>query len=190
VSDRDTPPYPLGDAYQARFDVLAAAGTDVHGEAGLVRSFHPGRVLDAGCGTGRVAIELARHGIAVVGVDVDPAMLVTARERAPEIDWRLGDLATTDLDGAAFDVAVLAGNVLLFTAPGTEPAVLVNVAESVRPGGTVLAGFSLRPGGYDLVRLDADATAAGLVLRDRWATWDKTPFAGGDYAVSAFTRHA
>jgi SAM-dependent methyltransferase len=186
--ERTTPPYPLGDAYQARFDALAAAGADVHGEATLVRSFHPERVLDAGCGTGRVGIELARHGIAVVGIDVDPAMLMTARERAPGIDWRLGDLATTDLGDAIFDVAVLAGNVLLFTAPGTEAAVVANVARSVRPGGMVLAGFSLGAGSYDLARLEVDAAAAGLVPRHRWATWDQVPFTGGDYAVSTFTR--
>jgi SAM-dependent methyltransferase len=182
------PQHPRGDAYQARFDALAAAGTDVHGEATLVRSFSPASVLDAGCGTGRVAIELARHGIAVLGVDVDAAMLDTARRRAPGIDWRLGDLATVELPPASFDVAVLAGNVLLFTPTGTEAAVVANVARAVRPGGIVLAGFSLRAGDYDLASLDADAGAAGLTFLDRWATWDRRPFAGGDYAVSAFTR--
>jgi SAM-dependent methyltransferase len=181
-------PYPLGDAYQARFDALAQSGHDVHGEAALVRSFAPARVLDAGCGTGRVAIELADHGIDVVGVDIDPAMLATARERAPEIDWRLGDLARADLGTDAFDLAVLAGNVLLFTAPGTEGAVLANVAGAVRPGGIVLAGFSLRAGGYGLAGLDADAERAGLTSLERWATWDRAPFAGGDYVVAAFRR--
>lgn len=179
--------YPRGGDYQARFDALAASGTDVHGEATLVRSYQPRRVLDAGCGTGRVAIELARHGIEVVGVDVDPAMLDTARELAPELDWRLGDLATADL-GDGYDVVVLAGNVLIFTPPGTEAAVVANVAGAVRRGGLVIAGFSLRPGGYDLARFDADADAAGLTLDDRWSTWDQAPFAGGNYAVSTFRR--
>lgn len=179
--------HPKGSDYQSRFDALAASGADVHGEANLVRSYEPARVLDAGCGTGRVAIELARHGIEVVGVDVDPAMLDTARQLAPDLDWRLGDLASADL-GSGHDVAVLAGNVLLFTAPGTEGAVIANVAAAVRPGGLVIAGFSLRPGGYDLTRLDADAGAAGLTLADRWSTWDRAPYAGGDYAVSVFRR--
>lgn len=52
---------------------MAATGADVHGEATFVRAYAPASVLDAGCGTGRVAIELARHGIEVVGVDVDAA---------------------------------------------------------------------------------------------------------------------
>ena len=60
---------PRGAAYDDRFDRLASAGVDVHGEAALVDSYGPGSVLDAGCGTGRVAIELSRRGHPVVGVD-------------------------------------------------------------------------------------------------------------------------
>ncbi|PJE95724.1 SAM-dependent methyltransferase, partial [Streptomyces carminius] len=86
-----------GEEYQARFDRIAAQGKDVHGEAALVRSFAPATVLDAGCGTGRVAAELARHGITVVGVDVDESMLATARRRAPEIRWHRRDLVGLDL---------------------------------------------------------------------------------------------
>ena len=67
-----------GDDYQRRFDDLAASGVDVHGEATFVRAFAPSSVLDAGCGTGRVAIELARHGVDVVGADLDASMLATA----------------------------------------------------------------------------------------------------------------
>lgn len=177
--------YGTGDDYQARFDALAATGTDIHGEATLVRSYAPRRVLDAGCGTGRVALELHRHGIEVVGVDADPSMLAVARRAAPELDWRLGDLATADL-GSGYDAAVMAGNVLLFTTPGTEAAVVAGVAAAVRPGGVVVTGFSLRPGGYALADLDAAADAAGLHLEDRWSTWDRAPFTGGDYAVSVF----
>src|SRR3954467_393192 len=58
----DATPYCLpvswdGDSYQERFDRLAAAGADVHGEAAFVVSYEPASVLDAGCGTGRVAAE-------------------------------------------------------------------------------------------------------------------------------------
>src|SRR4051794_33837386 len=76
-----------GDAYQERFDALAASGTDVHGEAAFVMAYAPRTVLDAGCGTGRVAIELARRGVAVAGADVDPSMIATARRRAPAVTW-------------------------------------------------------------------------------------------------------
>src|SRR5688500_2195169 len=110
---------PRGDEYEARFEALAAAGQDPHGEATFVERLGVRSVLDAGCGTGRVARELARRGLDVVGVDVDPAMLETARRRAPDLDWRLGDLASIDL-GRTFKAAVLAGNVMIFLTSGTE----------------------------------------------------------------------
>ena len=56
-----------------------------------------GRVLDAGCGTGRVAIELARRGHSVAGVDIDDEMISGARGKAPELTWHQLDLASFDL---------------------------------------------------------------------------------------------
>ena len=173
-----------GDEYQARFDKLAATGTDVHGEATFVRRFAPASVLDAGCGTGRVAIELARHGIDVVGVDLDASMLATARQLAPELTWVESDLGTLALD-RTFDVVVLAGNVLLFTPPGTEAAVVAGCARHA--AGVVVAGFQLDRE-YGLDRYDADCGAAGLELVERFATWDGAPFDGGAYAVSVHRR--
>ncbi|MDI3342140.1 class I SAM-dependent DNA methyltransferase [Streptomyces albidoflavus] len=176
-----------GDAYQARFDEIAAGGGEVHGEAELVRSLGPGSVLDAGCGTGRVAVELARHGIEVVGVDLDASMLATARRLAPGLAWHRSDLAGLDL-GRSFDVVVMAGNVPLFTAPGTEAALVAGVARHVRPeGGRLVTGFSLDRG-YTLEAYDAHASAAGLDLEARYATWDREPYDGGAYAVSVHRR--
>ena len=171
-----------GDEYQARFDALAAEGVDVHGEVDFLMRLSPRTVLDAGCGTGRVAIELARREVAVVGVDGDESMIATARARAPELEWVLADIATLDL-GRTFDVVVMAGNVPLFTPPGTQAALVAGCARHVAPGGAVVAGFSLDRE-YGLDRYDADAAAAGLVLVERHATWDRAPFTGGDYAVS------
>ncbi|MEV0704685.1 class I SAM-dependent methyltransferase [Saccharopolyspora sp. NPDC050389] len=175
-----------GDDYQQRFDALAASGADVHGEAGFVRSFSPASVLDAGCGTGRVAIELARHDIEVIGADLDSSMLTTAHRLAPEIPWVQADLAELDL-GRTFDVVVMAGNVPLFTPSGTQAALVAGVARHVRPAGLLIAGFSLDRG-YRIADYDAHAAAAGLTLTDRFATWDRAPFANGDYAVSVHTR--
>jgi 2-polyprenyl-3-methyl-5-hydroxy-6-metoxy-1,4-benzoquinol methylase len=105
-----------------------------------VRAYSPTTALDAGCGTGRVAIELARHGIDVVGVDLDTSMLNVAQQRAPEVAWVAADLTTFDL-GRTFDVVVMAGNVPLFTPPGTQPELAERVAAHVRPGGVLIAGF-------------------------------------------------
>jgi len=172
-----------GDLYEQQFERLAASGIDVHGEAGLVSSFAPATVLDAGCGTGRVAIELAHRGIDVVGVDLDPAMLEVARRKAPDLDWRHADLATLDL-GRRFDLVVMAGNVLLFVAPGTEAAIVERMAAHLSPGGRLVAGFRLG-GELSLNDYDAYALAAELTLESRFATWERAPFSGGvDYAVS------
>src|SRR6185369_9716838 len=102
------------DGYEERWQRLAAAGVDPHGEVALVQTYEPRSVLDAGCGTGRVAIELAHRGVAVVGIDNDPDMVDVARAKAPELRWIVADLA--DLAELAlpdrFDVVVLAGNVI------------------------------------------------------------------------------
>ncbi|SDC52260.1 class I SAM-dependent DNA methyltransferase [Actinokineospora iranica] len=171
-----------GDDYQRRFDDLAASGKNVHGEAAFVRAYAPKSVLDAGCGTGRVGIELARHGIEVIGVDLDESMLATAGRLAPGITWVRSDLAALDL-GRVFDVVVMAGNVPLFTPPGTQAALVAGVGRHVAPGGVLIAGFRLDRG-YTLADYDAHAAAAGLAPVERFATWDRAPFTGGDYAVS------
>ncbi|HZQ83557.1 MAG TPA: class I SAM-dependent methyltransferase [Acidimicrobiales bacterium] len=176
-----------GDAYQRQFDALAESGADVHGEAAFVAAYQPASVLDAGCGTGRVAIELARRGIEVVGADADPSMLETARARGPAVTWVHADIAGGLDLGRTFDVVVMAGNVPLFTPPGTTGALVAGCARHVGEGGLLVAGFQLGPR-YPIDQYDAEATAAGLELVERFATWDRQPFAGGDYAVSVHRR--
>lgn len=97
-----------GDQYQARFDVLADPGLDVHGKAVFVMTLGPETVLDAGCGTGRVARELATRGVDVVGVDAEPLMIDAARRRNPGITWQVADVTDLSLD-REFDVVVMAG---------------------------------------------------------------------------------
>ena len=181
---------PRGGAYDRRFERLAASGMDVHGEAGLVASYNPASVLDAGCGTGRVAIELSRQGYDVVGVDVDAAMLHEARTKAPALTWLEGDLTDPALTfGRTFDVVVMAGNVLIFVPAGTEGQVIANAAQWLSPGGRLVAGYSIGPRGLQPAAHDALARAAGLELEDRWATWDRRPWSpGDDYAVSVHRR--
>ena len=167
---------------------MAAKGQSIHGEADFVCRFEPASVLDAGCGTGRVGIDLSRRGIEVVGVDLDEAMLAAARAKAPDLAWIAADLREVDV-GRTFDVVVMPGNVMIFLAPGTEPEVVANMARHVSPGGRLIAGFQLRRG-YELSRYDADCVAAGLELDARYSTWEGAPWKpGDDYAVSVH-RHA
>ena len=172
-----------GEAYQQRFDALAASGIDVHGEVAFVQTFAPASVLDAGCGSGRVAIELAHRGVEVVGADADPSMIDAARRRAPALQWVVSDLGALDL-GRTFAVVVMAGNVPLFTPPGTQPDLVAGCARHVEPGGALVSGFQLGRG-YEVTAFDADCATAGLHLAERWSTWDGQPFtSSSDYAVS------
>ncbi len=167
-----------GPSYEAAFRELAASGADVHGEAAFVdRLLGPGLagagVLDAGCGTGRVARELARRGYQVVGVDSDRSMLDVARAEAPELRWLPDDLAELDLE-ERFEVVLMAGNVVVFLAPGTEAAVVRRAAGHLLPGGRLVCGWRTDR----LSRQDYDGLAllAGLEPVGRYATWDGDPW--------------
>lgn len=183
---------PRGDDYDARWRSLAEAGQNIHGEADLVEALLAesggSSVLDAGCGTGRVAIELARRGYAVAGLDADDRMLETARAKEPELTWVTADLA--DLDAVedrlpeTVDLVLLAGNVMIFLESGTEGHVLRRLAARLAPSGLLVAGFRLEPDRLTLQGYDELAAAAGLIPVHRWSTWDRQPFCGDDYAVS------
>jgi len=151
-------------------------------------------VLDAGCGTGRVAIELSRRAFDVVGVDLDPSMLAVARRAAPHLTWLERDLATLEPAelGAAFDVVLLAGNVVPLLESGTESAALKRLAACLRPDGLLVAGFGLDVAHLPLDEVpvtidDYDASCArhGLSPVAKFSTWDGAPYdAGAGYAVS------
>jgi predicted TPR repeat methyltransferase len=183
--------------YDEQWARLAAAGHDPHGEATRVAQLLAtvvtpgavGRVLDAGCGTGRVAIRLTEVGCATVGVDVDPELLAHAATKAPACEWVCADLATLTADDVPgpFDVIVAAGNVMIFVAPGTEGAVVGNLATRLSPGGVLVAGFQLN-GRLALAAYDALVAAAGLTAVTRDATWDGEPYRGGDYVVAVDRR--
>jgi SAM-dependent methyltransferase len=172
-----------GKSYDARFEDMQKAGVDVHGEANFVMQYRPATVLDAGCGTGRVAIELARRGCKIVGLDIDPAMLARAEEKAPDLDWRTGDLANVQLE-QKFDLVVMAGNVMLFVSPNTEEQVVLNMSQHLVPGGILVAGFQLNRG-LSLEQYNNFCERAALKPLETFSTWDRNEFQpGGDYVVA------
>lgn len=133
--------------YIQRFRDLAEAGDDIVGEARLVDAMVPrgARVLDAGCGPGRLGGHLHRAGHTVVGVDVDAALIAAAEQDHPGPTWLVGDLAELDLPArgiaAGFDVIVCAGNVMTFLAPSTRRDVLRGFERHLGVDGRAVVGF-------------------------------------------------
>lgn len=182
------------DWYVERFRAMAAQGDDLAGEARLIDAMVPrgSRILDAGCGPGRVGGELHQRGHTVVGVDVDPVLIAAAEQDHPGPNWLVGDLSELDLASAGetepFALAVLAGNVMAFIAPDTETQVLESVAKHVATDGAIVVGFHVDR--LDLGVFDQAASDAGLVVEHRFATWDIRGWHDdADFAVTVL-RHA
>lgn len=85
------------------------------------------RVLDAGCGTGALAVEAARRGAEVVAIDLSPTLVELARERAPKdlghgsIDFRVGDMLHPSL--GQFDYAVAMDSLIHYEADDMTKAI-------------------------------------------------------------------
>ena len=167
--------------YIERFRRMAAEGADLAGEARLLDAMltRRSRVLDAGCGPGRVGAELATRGHDVVGVDADRELIEAAQADHPGPVWLVADLTNLDLVAAGepepFDAVVVAGNVMPFLARGTEQAVLTRLAAHLREDAFIVVGFGLDRG-YSLSDFDTHAASAGLRLEHRFATWDLRPW--------------
>ncbi len=180
--------------YVERFRAKAAAGEDLAGEARLVDAMVPrrSRILDAGCGPGRVGGALALLGHTVVGVDVDPVLIAAAVQDHPGGRWLVGDLAELDLPAAGiadpFDAIVCAGNVMAFLAPSTRRMVLTALRAHLAPAGRAAIGFGAGRG-YPFTEFLADAAAAGLTQDLLLSTWDLQPFhQDSDYLVAVLRR--
>jgi SAM-dependent methyltransferase len=107
-------------------------------EAGFLAERLPlgGRILDLACGTGRIAVPLARRGFEVAGIDLSQRALAIARSEAPSLDLRHGDMRELPWDDRSFD-----GVVNVWTAFGyfetqeEDERVVAEVARVLRPGG-------------------------------------------------------
>lgn len=100
------------------------------------------RVVELGCGTGRIAVPLAQAGLDVVGVDVSPEMLDQARERAAaagvDVEWVAAD-ATVELPGRQVDVVVCVFNTLFMVGDqDAQVRMFALVARALRAGGLLV----------------------------------------------------
>ena len=182
--------------YIERFRTMAEAGRDLAGEARLIDAMAPrsARILDAGCGPGRVGSTLAELGHEVVGVEVDPVLIAEAQREHPGATWLVGDLAELDLPAvgvaADFDVIVCAGNVMTFLAPSTRSLVVSRLGAHLADGGRLVVGFGAERG-YPFDEFRDNAEAAGLVLDLEVSTWDLRPFGEeSEFLISVLSRPA
>jgi SAM-dependent methyltransferase len=111
--------------------------------ADLVRSATPSdgtRVVEIGCGPGRITAHLAGLGLDMLGIDLSPAMIEQARRRHPDLEFRVGQMTALDLPpGGA--VGVVAWYSLIHIPPAEHPAVLTGFRRVLAPGGHLLLAF-------------------------------------------------
>ncbi|MDU0477660.1 class I SAM-dependent methyltransferase [Staphylococcus chromogenes] len=163
--------------YAQRWKNFVAEGRDINGEARFLDAMAPraARILDAGCGTGRVGGELANRGHIVTGVDVDPTLIAHATTDFPNGKWLVGDLATGDVPEGPFDLVFTAGNVLTFLNPEERPVAIAALTKTLADDGRMVMGFGTARG-YHFRQFLEDAQAAGLRQDLLLATWDIKPF--------------
>jgi len=180
--------------YAQRFRDMAVEGRDLGGEARFLDAMVPrnSRILDAGCGPGRVGAFLHACGHHVVGVDIDPVLIAAAEQDHPGPRWLVGDLAELDLAARGiperFDAIISAGNVLTFLAPSTRCRVLTKLGEHLADDGRLVVGFGAERD-YEFSDFRADVSASGLTIDVQLSTWDLQPFDDeSDFLVAIISR--
>lgn len=183
------------DWYVERFRAMQRAGQDLAGEARLIDAMatRNARILDAGCGPGRVGGYLAEAGHQVVGVDVDPVLIEAAETDHPGPRWIVGDLAELDLPALGiadpFDIIVSAGNVMTFLAPSTRVQVLTRLRAHLADDGRAVIGFGAGRD-YEFGQFLDDAASAGFTRDLLLSTWDLRPFTEDSDFLVAILRPA
>ena len=115
-----------------------------------------GRIIDVGCGPGQWTNLLCENGVDVEGVDPVPEFIDVARQRYPDVDFRLGRADRLGVEDASLG-GVLAWYSLIHTDPGKIGELLTEFARCVRPGGGLAIGFFEGP---ELAAFDHAVTTA------------------------------
>lgn len=164
--------------FAQRWRTLAAEGQDIFGEARTVDAMvaRGSRILDAGCGTGRIGGWLSEQGHHVVGVDLDPHLIDVARVDYPKAQWEVGNLSDFTVTDEArekleFDLIVSAGNVVTFLSESERRPALHQLRGHLATDGRVIIGFGSGRG-YEFDEFEADALQAGLAIQQRYSTWN------------------
>ena len=126
---------------------LDLAMIDAFAEA--VTSGDDSRVLDAGCGAGRMSRYLAERGCLVEGVDLSSSMIAMARRDHRDLVYAVGSL--TDLPYPDDEFAgVMLWYSIIHTPPAGQTRIFAEVTRVLRPTGHVLVGFQSGEGRRDV----------------------------------------
>ncbi|QNN54922.1 methyltransferase domain-containing protein [Nocardioides mesophilus] len=107
------------------------------------------RVLDAGCGAGRMSRYLAGRGCPVRGVDLSPGMIAMARRDHPDLSFAVGSLAELPYADGQF-AGVMLWYSIIHTPPAGQARIFAEAARVLRPAGHLLVGFQAGQGARDV----------------------------------------
>lgn len=117
--------------------------------AAAVTSGGDARVLDAGCGAGRMSRYLTKRGCLVEGVDLSPHMVAMARRDHPDLVFTVGSLADLPHPEDSF-AGVLLWYSIIHTPPAGQARIFAEAARVLRPTGHLLVGFQSGEGTRDV----------------------------------------
>ena len=135
-------------------EIFASPGIEQPVDLAMIDHFvalltEPRRVLDAGCGAGRMLPHLAARGCQVEGIDLAPEMVRRARQDHPVFRIEQGSLTELDLPAESFD-GVFCWYSTVHNPDADLPVILSNVHRVLRPGGLVLIGFQVGSGRHEV----------------------------------------
>lgn len=117
--------------------------------AGAVTASGDPRVLDAGCGAGRMSRYLAERGCLVRGVDLSPSMVALARRDHHDMEFTVGSLADLPYPDDQF-TGVMLWYSTIHTPPAGQARLFAEAARVLRPAGYLLVGFQAGEGTRDV----------------------------------------